>query len=118
MLLIAVLSATVCVAVDTMAGIMVGAIISLLMFVDNMSMGQADVSLKHGAKVNSSVNLAVCVCGCVTVASCPFALLGALAGLRVAVPCSCLERSSYKAFTRFVCGARPRARVAVASLDP
>jgi MFS superfamily sulfate permease-like transporter len=50
MLLIAGLTAFVCVAVDTMAGILVGAVIALLMFVDQMSQAQADITLKKDGR--------------------------------------------------------------------
>jgi MFS superfamily sulfate permease-like transporter len=60
MLLIAGLTAFVCVAVDTMAGILVGAVIALLMFVDQMSQAQADITLKKDGR-NVPIHSVLCL---------------------------------------------------------
>lgn len=54
---ISILSAATCVVMDTMAGIMVGGIVSLLLFTDQMSVGHTDIQLNKGARLLSSLNL-------------------------------------------------------------
>jgi len=53
---IAMVSAAVCIGVDTMAGILVGGLISLFMFVDKMSAGESEIQLNKGKKLISQLD--------------------------------------------------------------
>jgi MFS superfamily sulfate permease-like transporter len=55
---IAILSAVVCLLIDTMAGILIGAVVSLLLFVDQMSRGHSEIHLNKGRRVLSYLNIA------------------------------------------------------------
>jgi len=54
---ISILSAVICVVIDTMAGILVGGVISLLIFTDQMSIGHTEMQLNKGKKALSRVDL-------------------------------------------------------------
>jgi len=55
---IALISALVCVVLDTMAGILVGGVISLLIFTDAMSTGHSKIQLNKGSKLITDINVA------------------------------------------------------------
>lgn len=54
---ISILSAAVCVAIDTMAGILIGGVVSLLLFTDQMSVGHTEMQLNKGKRAISRLNL-------------------------------------------------------------
>lgn len=54
---VAMLSAIVCIVIDTMAGIIVGGVVSLMIFIDQMSTGHSEAQLNKGHKVLSQVDL-------------------------------------------------------------
>jgi MFS superfamily sulfate permease-like transporter len=53
---LAMLSGVVCFVVDTMAGILVGAVISLLLFTEQMSVGHTEIQLSHGNHILSEID--------------------------------------------------------------
>jgi hypothetical protein len=62
MLWITLLSAAVCIVFDTMAGILVGGLVSLLLFTDKMSEGHTEMQLNKGKKALSILDMKVFAC--------------------------------------------------------
>lgn len=54
---ISLISAAFCVAMDTMMGILVGGVLSLLIFTDKMSIGHTEIQLTRGKRVLSHVDI-------------------------------------------------------------